>query len=603
MSELVLEIKNLFINAKNYQKPLVNDISINVNKGEIVGLVGESGAGKTLTSLSILNLFDKNSLLTSKGSINLYKGTKCFNISNLDKENLRQLRKNQIGLIFQEPMSALNPMMTCGNQVMEVIVHNNQIRTLKKVIYSIVNTTERIVSKLINRDFTILNRGLYFEAKLKVINWFKILKIEDPEKTFSKYPHELSGGQKQRVIIAMALIKNPILLLADEPTTALDKFTQEAIVNDLKTLQKETQLATLFVSHDLQLIKKIADRIYIMKNGEIIEEGINEEIFNSPKHLYTRDLIASCPPIDRKLSELPTRKHFMSFDNEGYLGDINISLNELIKSLTVAKSKAVNKSKLLMNNNAIMQIKKLNKVYKAKKNKAINHVIKNISFNIYQGETLGIIGESGSGKSSLGKTLVGINVPTSGEVLFKNKNVYRMNSELIKTFRKSVQIVFQDPYSSLNPNQTIFETLKEPLVVHKIVPKDLINQEIDKLLNQVDLPLITKNKFPRELSGGQRQRVCIARALALEPQVIIFDESVSSLDVSVKADILNLLTRLKNEHNLTFVFISHDLSVIRFISDRIMVIKDGKIIEIGISEEIFNDPKDKYSKALLLSNS
>tara|TARA_B100000963_G_scaffold215436_1_gene187911 strand:- start:723 stop:1604 length:882 start_codon:yes stop_codon:yes gene_type:complete len=293
----------------------------------------------------------------------------------------------------------------------------------------------------------------------------------------------------------------------------------------------------------------------------------------------------------------------MSFDNEGYLGDINISLNELIKSLTVAKSKAVNKSKLLMNNNAIMQIKKLNKVYKAKKNKAINHVIKNISFNIYQGETLGIIGESGSGKSSLGKTLVGINVPTSGEVLFKNKNVYRMNSELIKTFRKSVQIVFQDPYSSLNPNQTIFETLKEPLVVHKIVPKDLINQEIDKLLNQVDLPLITKNKFPRELSGGQRQRVCIARALALEPQMIIFDESVSSLDVSVKADILNLLTRLKNEHNLTFVFISHDLSVIRFISDRIMVIKDGKIIEIGISEEIFNDPKDKYSKALLLSNS
>ena len=599
MIKKILEINQLTVKTRGQGVPIVKNISMHIGEGEVVGLVGESGAGKTLTSLSILNLLHEKSALENSGSILLNIEDEEFSMLSIDKKTLRNIRKTKIGLVFQEPMTALNPLMTCGKQVMEILIEKNKIPPLKQVLFSFINFSERVLNLFFKKDISLLKSGPYHTAKKEVINWFSKLKIELPELTFNKYPHELSGGQKQRIIIAMALIKDPLLLLADEPTTALDKFTQDSIIKDLKILQKEKKLAVLFVSHDLNLIKSIADRIYIMKNGEIIEDGDKNDIFHNPKHLYTRDLLASCPPIDRKLKELPSRKHFLGFDEEGYLGDVNISLEKLIETLTIKSSIAIEKSNSLLNSPPLMTIENLDKIFISKRDKTKKIAIKNLSFNIYKGETLGIIGESGSGKSTLGKILVGLSNTDRGSVCFNGENIHLQPKKELLKFRKNVQIVFQDPYSSLNPSQSVFDTLKEPLLVHEISKKDHLVKDIDILLRQVGLVPDTKDKYPSELSGGQRQRVCIARALAVNPELIVFDESVSSLDVSVKADILNLLNKLKEENQLTFVFISHDLSVIRFISDRVLIMKNGEMIELGISEEIFTKPKEIYSKELL----
>ena len=599
MIKKILEIKQLTVKTSGQGIPLVKNISMHIGEGEVVGLVGESGAGKTLTSLSILNLLHEKSALKISGSIVLNIEDKKFSMLSIDKKTLRNIRKTKIGLVFQEPMTALNPLMTCGKQVMEILIEKNKIPPVKQILFSLINFSERVLNLFFLKDISLQKSGPYHTAKKEVIDWFSKLKIELPELTFNKYPHELSGGQKQRVIIAMALIKNPLLLLADEPTTALDKFTQDSIIKDLKNLQKEKKLSVLFVSHDLNLIKSIADRIYIMKDGEIVEDGDKNDIFNNPKHLYTRDLLASCPPIDKKLKELPSRKHFLGFDEEGYLGDVNISLEKLIENLTIDPSSAIEKSNSLLNSPPLMTIENLDKIFISKRDKTKKIALKNIAFNIYKGETLGIVGESGSGKSTLGKILVGLSNTDRGSVCFNGENIHLQPKKELLKFRKYVQIVFQDPYSSLNPSQTIFDTLKEPLLVHKISKKEQLVKDIDILLRQVGLVPDTKNKYPNELSGGQRQRVCIARALAVNPELIVFDESVSSLDVSVKADILNLLNKLKEENQLTYVFISHDLSVIRFISDRVLIMKNGEMIELGISEEIFTKPEEIYSKELL----
>jgi peptide/nickel transport system ATP-binding protein len=595
----ILEINQLTVKTRGQGVPIVKNISLHIGEGEVVGLVGESGAGKTLTSLSILNLLHEKSALKNSGSIQLNIEDEEFSMLSIDKKTLRNIRKTKIGLVFQEPMTALNPLMTCGKQVMEILIEKNKINPLKQTLFSFINFSERVLNLFFQKDISLLKSGPYHTAKQEVIDWFSKLKIELPELTFNKYPHELSGGQKQRIIIAMALIKDPLLLLADEPTTALDKFTQDSIIKDLRILQKEKKLAVLFVSHDLNLIKSIADRIYIMKNGEIIEDGDKNDIFNNPKHLYTRDLLASCPPMDRKLKELPSRKHFLGFDEEGYLGDVNISLEKLIDTLTIESSIAIEKSNSLLNSPPLMTIENLDKIFISKRDKRKKIAIKNLSFNIYKGETLGIVGESGSGKSTLGKILVGLSNTDRGSVCFNGENIHLQSKKELLKFRKNVQIVFQDPYSSLNPSQSVFDTLKEPLLVHEISKKNDLVKDIDILLRQVGLAPDTKDKYPSELSGGQRQRVCIARALAVNPELIVFDESVSSLDVSVKADILNLLNKLKAENQLTFVFISHDLSVIRFISDRVLIMKNGEMIELGISEEIFTKPKEIYSKELL----
>ena len=616
MADKILEINQLKVKFTKQQQSIVNGIDLYVKKGEVVGLVGESGAGKTITILSILKLLNKDSSLEMTGEITIYRDDDKLSILSLKSKELRKLRKHNVGFIFQEPMTALNPLMTCGKQVMEVISDDDK-NIFYRFLSSLLFFTEKTIGRIFNKSINLTQKGSHHEMKERVLDWFNKMKIENPKIAFNKYPHELSGGQKQRVVIAMALIKEPKLLLADEPTTALDKFTQKSIIDDLKQLQKENQLAILFVSHDLELIRSIADRVYIMKNGSLVENGINKTIFNSPKHLYTRDLLASSPPIDKKLKELPTRRHFLGFDEEGYLGDVQLSIDQVVDMLTISKDTAIKNSKKLMTQNAIMEIKDVSISFKTKKGKENKSAVKKLSFNIFPGETLGIIGESGSGKTTIAKCILALIKPKNGEILFKKRNIFTMNRRDIKNFRKCVQIVFQDPYSSLNPNQTIYQTIAEPLIVHKIAVwnnnsqsitnkkkavSENIDQNISNLLRQVGLVPDVKNKLPKELSGGQRQRVCIARALAVQPDIIVFDESVSALDVSVQADVLNLLNKLKAEHQLTYVFISHDLSIIRFISDRIMVMKDGELVEIGISEELFSTPKEKYSKDLLFSD-
>ena len=597
MKEDILQIRDLQIRKKSQSKPIVDKINLSIKQGEVVALVGESGAGKSITSLSILNLFHEGYGLQIQGEIGLLKKGEELNITDATKQQLNHIRQKQIGIVFQEPQSALNPLVTCGKQVGESILIAENLSSFYLLLCQLSLKLEKIFSNRI----TILRDNPLKIIKKKVIDWFEKLDIDSPEQTFSKFPHELSGGQKQRVVIAMALIKEPILLIADEPTTALDKFTQEKLIHDLKILQREKNLSILFVSHDLNAVKEIADRIYIMKDGKLLESGNVDAIFKDPKHFYTRDLIASCPPDDKKLSELPTRKHFMGFDDEGYFGDVNMSLDQLIKKLTIDPHDSIKKSEELAKNEPILILKQVNKTFSSKKQSKKHVAIQEISFQVHCGETLGIIGESGSGKTTLAKIMVGILEADKGEILFENKNIEKLSKKDYKSFRKSVQMVFQDPYSSLNPIKTIKDILQEPMVTHRIVPQNQLGERVNAMLKQVGLIEEVQDRYPHELSGGQRQRVCIARALVMNPKLIIFDESVSALDVSVKADILNLLNELKTKLNLTYIFISHDLAVIRFISDRVLVMKESQKVEMGFTESIFSNPKEKYTQNLLSS--
>ena len=597
MKEDILQIRDLQIRKKSQSKPIVDKINLSIKQGEVVALVGESGAGKSITSLSILNLFHEGYGLQIEGEIGLLKKGEELNITDATKQQLNHIRQKQIGIVFQEPQSALNPLVTCGKQVGESILIAENLSSF----YLLLCQLSLKLEKIFFNKITLLKDNPLKIIKKKVIDWFEKLDIDSPEQTFSKFPHELSGGQKQRVVIAMALIKEPILLIADEPTTALDKFTQEKLIHDLKILQREKNLSILFVSHDLNAVKEIADRIYIMKDGKLLESGNVDAIFKNPKHFYTRDLIASCPPDDKKLSELPTRKHFMGFDDEGYFGDVNMSLDQLIKKLTIDPHDSIKKSEELAKNEPILILKQVNKTFSSKKQSKKHVAIQEISFQVHCGETLGIIGESGSGKTTLAKIMVGILEADKGEILFENKNIEKLSKKDYKSFRKSVQMVFQDPYTSLNPVNTIKDILQEPMVTHRIVPQNLLGERVNAMLKQVGLIEEVQDRYPHELSGGQRQRVCIARALVMNPKLIIFDESVSALDVSVKADILNLLNELKTKLNLTYIFISHDLAVIRFISDRVLVMKESQKVEMGFTESIFSNPKEKYTQNLLSS--
>ena len=603
MSENILEIKNLKIQHKDQANPIVKNLSLKVSKGEIIGLVGESGAGKSVSILTILDLINNSNNFINDGEINFRTNSSSINLLVAEKKLIQKIRRDKIGVIFQEPMSALNPIISCGEQVLESII-NQKIETQKNVtFFRIIQYLNKLIRFIKTISFSILKipylkTNIHKEAKNETLFWFEKLKIKNPRKIYNSYPHEVSGGQKQRVLIAMALSKKPELLLADEPTTALDSFTQSAIIQDLKVLQKEEDLSILFVSHDLELMSKFTDKVYVMQNGAIVEKGITYTIFKNPKHPYTRDLIASKPPIGFKLKELPTRKHFMGIDDEGYLGDIDLSVDEISKKLILPYEEAIKISNNLITKNPILQINKISKTYKGKEQKQIFSALKNVSFDVFPNETLGIIGESGSGKTTIGKLILKLISLTSGSIKYKGKDIFKLKPKELKRIRKDIQIVFQDPYSSLNPKQKIFSALLEPLKVHDDLSNWDQKQKILSLIQQVGLRTTVLDKFPNQLSGGQRQRVCIARALAVNPKIIVFDESVSALDVSIQADVLNLLNKIKKENKLTYIFISHDLSVIRFMSDRVMVIKSGEIVEIGASEEIFTHPTQAYTNEL-----
>jgi len=565
---MLLEIKDLTVsfNTNNGVYKALKGINLSINKSEIIGLVGESGSGKSVTSLAIIQLLEKNALVT--GEINF----ETISLLKLSDKEIRKFRGNKIGMIFQEPMTSLNPVMKCGQQVIESIILHQKLS--KKA------------------------------AKEKTLALFNEVNLPEPELTFEKYPHELSGGQKQRVMIAMALACDPKLLIADEPTTALDVTVQKNILQLFKEIREKRNMSIIFISHDLGVINEIADSILVMYQGEIVEQGAVKNIFENPQHPYTKGLLACRPNPNYQLKRLPTLSDFAQIKDgvfKSNLNDIN-NLREICKNnLTDILSKRAQ----LYLQEPILSVTQLNTWFTQKrkfftKNKTFTKAVNNVSFNVYPGETLGLVGESGCGKTTLSRTILKLLQPSSGKIKFNGIDLESLNDKQMRPLRKNIQIIFQDPYSALNPSQTIGNSILEPLIVHQILNNNLERKNfVNQLLEKVGLSSNYFNRYPHELSGGQRQRVVIARALALKPKLIICDESVSALDVSVQAQIINLLKDLQQEFKLTYIFISHDLAVVKHVSDRIMVMRNGEIIEIGTPENIYNHPQNDYTKNLI----
>ena len=550
--EILLNVKNLCVRTLENSKHqnLIDGVSFDIKKNEIVGLIGESGSGKSLTSLSILGLLEKNKFNIS-GEI-IFNGN---NLLDLDNNAMMEIRGSEISMIFQEPMSALNPTMKIGKQIFEVFkAHKN---------LSFKNTTERI-KKLIKK-----------------------VRLDNVENLLDKYPHQISGGQKQRVMIVMALSCNPQLLIADEPTTALDVTIQKEIIEILKNLQKSEKLSILFISHDLRLVSNISDKILIMKNGKIIEQGSNKNIINHPKENYTKALLSLIIHDKKRLKKLPTVE---SFDKN-------------FKEEVETKKERNKRIKNIYSGKPILEIKNVSKFYNTSKNLFKNNksfnALSQISLKLFKGETLGLIGESGSGKTTLSNAILKIHEFEKGEILFKGKDISKIKERELLEFRKNVQIIFQDPYASLNPLQNIFQIISEPIKFHRICLKNEVYEKCKELISDVGLNENFLSRYPHELSGGQRQRVCIARAISVNPEVLICDESVSALDVSIQATVLNLLNLLKKKYNFTYIFISHDLSVVKYMSDKIIVLYNGKIVDYQDADLLFEKPKDNYTKKLI----
>ena len=550
--EILLNVNNLCVRTieNSQHQNLIDGVSFDIKKNEIVGLIGESGSGKSLTSLSILGLLEKNKFNIS-GEI-IFNGN---NLLDLDNNAMMEIRGSEISMIFQEPMSALNPTMKIGKQIFEVFkAHKN---------LSFKNTAERI-KKLIKK-----------------------VKLDNVENLLDKYPHQISGGQKQRVMIVMALSCNPQLLIADEPTTALDVTIQKEIIEILKNLQKSEKLSILFISHDLRLVSNISDKILIMKNGKIIEQGSNKNIINYPKENYTKALLSLIIHDKKRLKKLPTVE---SFDKN-------------FKEEVETKKERNKRIKNIYSGKPILEIKNVSKFYNTSKNLFRNNksfkALSQISLKLFKGETLGLIGESGSGKTTLSNAILKIHEFEKGEILFKGKDISKIKERELLEFRKNVQIIFQDPYASLNPLQNIFQIISEPIKFHRICLKNEVYEKCKELIADVGLNENFLSRYPHELSGGQRQRVCIARAISVNPEVLICDESVSALDVSIQATVLNLLNLLKKKYNFTYIFISHDLSVVKYMSDKIIVLYNGKIVDYQDADLLFEKPKDNYTKKLI----
>ncbi len=558
--DLQLDIKDLVINFKTDEGIVnaVKKISFSIPKGKTVGLVGESGSGKSVTSLATMRLIP-----TPPGSIDggeiIFSGT---NLLKLSEPEMRKVRGKKISMIFQEPMTSLNPVFTVGDQVAETLMlHEN-----------------------LNKE----------EALKRTAELFNQVGIPDPQARIASYPHQMSGGQRQRVMIAMAIACSPDLLIADEPTTALDVTIQKQILELLAEIQKNSGMSILFITHDLGVIADIADEVVVMYKGNIVEKGTTEQIFTTPEHPYTRGLLACRPSLESNPRRLPMVSDFMNLDG-----------TEVENAPPVKKIEKFIRPIDEKENPIVLEVKNLEKHFPLKKNffgKALTVVkaVDGVTLNVRKGRTLGLVGESGCGKTTLGRTILRLIEPTSGDVLYKGQSLIDLSKKGMRNLRRDMQIIFQDPYASLNPRMTVGSTIMEPMVIHKLFKtKTERVTRAKELLVKVGLDASVINRYPHEFSGGQRQRICIARALAVEPEFIICDESVSALDVSVQSQILNLLLDLQEEMGLTYIFISHDLAVVKFISDEIAVMNAGKVVELSDCISIYEKPEQEYTKQLL----
>ena len=584
----LLTIKNLHVSflRDGEWNEAVHGVSFEVPKGKTLGIVGESGSGKSVSNLAVMRLLNEKQSKISADEITL----DGKDILHLTENQMHDIRGKRIAMIFQEPMTSLNPVFQCGFQVTEAILAHEDV-------------TEDT-------------------AKARTISLFKKVMLPRPEAIYKSYPHELSGGQKQRVMIAMALACNPELLIADEPTTALDVTVQKEILKLLKDLQKSTsknpknpknpedpkdpkdpkssensQMSMIFISHDLGVVSEVSDYILVMHDGKVVEYGEAQKILNNPKDPYTKGLLACRPPMDYRLKRLPIVKEFL---DGTWKGDADFK-----QQLIVTQQDRKNHLKEIYNREPILKVEHLKTWFPLKKgifNRVYDHVkaVDDVSFEVYPGETLGLVGESGCGKTTLGRSILRLVEPSEGKIIFEGKDVMSLSGNDLREYRKHAQIVFQDPYSSLNPKMRIGDAIAEPMMVHGLESDAKKRRDkVCELLTEVGLQPEHYQRYPHEFSGGQRQRICIARALAVHPKLIICDESVSALDVSVQAQVLNLLNRLKNDFGFTYVFISHDLSVVRFMSDRILVMYNGRPVELGDADEIFNNPKNEYTKKLI----
>lgn len=551
----MLTIKDLSISFKTDDglNQVINTISYSLKKNQILGIVGESGSGKSVSSLAILGLLpQKQTKIT--GEI-LFEDK---NLILLNNKQFQHIRGNQISIIFQEPMSSLNPSLTCGYQVQEILLQHK-------------NTSKKA-------------------SKLEVLELFNKVKLPRAEVIFNQYPHQLSGGQKQRVMIAMAIACKPKILIADEPTTALDVTVQKEIIELLKELQKETEMSIIFITHDLALVSEIADQVLVMYQGNIVEQGTVKQLFLNPQNNYTKALINSRPKLNERLKTLPTVQDFME-------QSINKELYTTKERMAFHKNIYAKKPLLEVKNLATYFTSDTSFFFK---NKNVVKAVDSVSFKLFEGETLGLVGESGCGKTTLGRTILHLEKATKGEIFYNQKDITNLSAKALKAFRKEVQIIFQDPFSSLNPRIPVGKAIMEPMKVHGILnSKNERENYIKEILNKVGLESSHFYRYPHEFSGGQRQRIGIARTIALKPKLIICDESVSALDVSVQAQVLNLLNSLKKDFGFTYIFISHDLAVVKYMADQLVVMNKGKIEEFGDADVIYSNPKTTYTQKLI----
>jgi peptide/nickel transport system ATP-binding protein len=568
MQDTLLQVKNLVVDFTTdgitYQA--VKNISFELGAGEMLAIVGESGSGKSVTSLSLMGLLPKQAAIS--GQVNFVQHGRFVDLLSLNNKQMIAIRGKEMAMVFQEPMTSLNPVYTCGYQVMEAILQHEKI-----------------------------NRSA---AKEKTIALFEKVKLPNPASIIHKYPHQLSGGQKQRVMIAMAISCNPALLIADEPTTALDVTVQKTILELMKELQKQNGLGIILITHDIGLVADIADKVLVMYRGEIVEQGTTADVLHQPRHPYTKALMACRPAMHSRGQRLPVVSDFVQDDFSEVMEPLQKPLSLIDKSLQLNIIPPISTFK-----NPVLEVNGLQVYYPGKKTffgKAPDafKAVDNVSFSVNKGETVGLVGESGCGKTTLGRAILNLIPITAGKIILDGKNIASLSENQFQPLRKNLQIVFQDPYGSLNPRITIGDAILEPMMVHSILPnKKMGKQQVMELLEKVNLLPDHFNRYPHQFSGGQRQRICIARALALNPSFLIFDESVSALDVSVQAQVLNLLNDLKKEFGFTSIFISHDLSVVRYISDRIMVMNKGIIVEEGPADEIYFSPKNEYTRQLI----